>query len=98
MEEKDRICLLCDQNIIELEYRVIMSCPVYNELCGELINHVAQFEPNFSNPNDDEMFLLYSQLQIYVFILPRPVLIFLLSEENCCIILDIDILDNLSCW
>ncbi len=35
MEEKDRICLLCDHNIIESEYHVVMSCPVYNELRGE---------------------------------------------------------------
>ncbi len=31
---------------------------VYNELCGELFNHTAQFEPSFNNLNDDETFVL----------------------------------------
>ncbi len=58
MEEKDRICILCDHNIIESECHVIMYCPVYNELHGELFTRAAQFEPNFNNnPNDDETFV-----------------------------------------
>ncbi len=48
MEEEYRICLLCDHNIIESECHVIMSCSVYNELCGELFTHAPQFEPNFN--------------------------------------------------
>ncbi len=48
MEEKDRIYLLCDHNIIETDYHVIMSCPQYSELRGELFNHAAQFESNFN--------------------------------------------------
>ncbi len=89
LEEKDRICLLCDHNIIKSEYHVIMSCPVYNELHGELFTHATQFEPNFNNLNDHEKFVfLFSATDIYYFILPRPILIFLLSEEKCCIILD----------
>ncbi len=44
MEEKVEYAF-CDHNIIESEYYVIMSCPVYNELRGELFNRAAQFEP-----------------------------------------------------
>ncbi len=87
MEEKGRICLLCDHNIIESECHVSMSCPAYNELLGELLTHAAQFESNFNNLNDDEKFvLLFSATD--VFIRRRPALIFLLAEEKCCILLD----------
>ncbi len=68
MEEKDRICRLCDHNIIESECHVIMSCPVYNELHGELFTHADQFEPNLNNINDDEMFyfiLSYKYMFLY---------------------------------
>ncbi len=65
MEEKDRICLLCDHNIIESERHVIMSCPVYNELRGELFTHAAHFELNFNNINDDDKFaFLFSAMDI----------------------------------
>ncbi len=65
MEEKDRICFLCDHNIIESKYHVIMSFPVYNELCGELFNHAAQFQHHFNNLNDyDKFVLLFSATDI----------------------------------
>ncbi len=65
MEEKEIICLLCDHNIIESECHVIMSCPVYNELRGELFTHSAQFETNFNNLNDDDKFVfLFSATDI----------------------------------
>ncbi len=68
MEEKDRICLLCDHNIIESECHVIMSCPVHNKLHGELFTHVAQFEPNFNNLNDDEKFVfLFSATDMFLY-------------------------------
>ncbi len=54
IEEKDGMCFLCDNDIIESECHVIMSCPVYNELLGERFTHAAQFEPNVNNLNDDE--------------------------------------------
>ncbi len=67
-EEKNRICLLCDHNIIESEYHVIMSCPIYTELLGELLNGLGQFEPTFNNLNDDETFvLLFSAAGIYFY-------------------------------
>ncbi len=65
MEEKDRICLLSDHNILESECHAIMSCPVYNELRGELFTHAAQFEHNFNNVNDDEKYVfLFSATDI----------------------------------
>ncbi len=88
MEEKDRIRLLCDHNIIESEWHVIMSFPVYNELRGELFTHADQFEANFNNLNDDEKFVFLFSATYICFIQPRPALIFLLLEEKCCIILD----------
>ncbi len=48
---------MCEHNIIESECHVIMSFPVYNELCGELFTHTTQFEPNFNNLNDDDKFV-----------------------------------------
>ncbi len=45
-----------------------MSCPVYNELRGELFAHAAQFEPNFNNLNDDATFVfLFSATDIYFY-------------------------------
>ncbi len=49
---------LCDHNTIDSECHVIMSCPVYNELCGELLTHAAQFESHFNNLNNDGKFVL----------------------------------------
>ncbi len=67
-EEKDRICLLYDHNIIESECHVIMSCPVYNELRGELFTHAAQFEPNFNNLNDDKKIVfLFSATDMFLY-------------------------------
>ncbi len=49
----------------ESECHVIMSCPLYNGLRGELFTHEAQFEPNFNNLNDDEIFFfLFSATDI----------------------------------
>ncbi len=41
--------MLCDHNITESEWHVIMSCPVYNELCGELFNCATQLKICFNN-------------------------------------------------
>ncbi len=57
MEEEYRMCLPCYHNIIESEYSVIIICPVYNELCGELFNYATQLENNFNNLNDDDKFV-----------------------------------------
>ncbi len=79
MEEKYWISLLCDHNIIESECHVIMSCPVYNELCGELFTHAAPFEPNFNNLNDDENFVfLFSAIDICFY-----------TAKTCCNILTV---------
>ncbi len=49
----------------ESECHVIMSCPVYNDLGGKPFTHAAQFEPNFDNLNDDEIFFfLFSATDI----------------------------------
>ncbi len=65
-----------------------MYCAVYNELLGELFTLAAQFEPKFNNLNSDDKFIFLFSATGICFILPRPALIFLLSEETCCIILD----------
>ncbi len=88
MEENDRICLLCDHNMIESECHVIMSCPVYNELRGELFTRAAQFEPNFNNLNDDETFVVLFSATDICFNIPRPALIFVMLDGKCCIIVD----------
>ncbi len=80
--------MLCDHNILESDYRVIMACPVYNESHRELFNYSTELENNFNTLNDDEKIVhLFSATDVS-FILSRPALIFLLSEEVCCIILD----------
>ncbi len=77
MEGKDRICLLCDHNIIESECHIIMSCP---ELCGELFSYAAQFEPNFNKLNDDQKLVLLFWATDVCFI--RPILPLICQLEN----------------
>ncbi len=83
MEEQDRVGILCDHNIIESEYHVIISCPVYNELRGELFNYAAQLENNFNN-----IFVYLFTATDICFILSGPALIDLLRNEKVCVILD----------
>ncbi len=80
MEEKNRICLLCDHNITECH--VIMSCPVYNKLSGELFIHAAQFEPNVNNLIDDENFVfLFSATYISFYTAKTYINIFIVRRK-----------------
>ncbi len=45
-----------------------MSCPVHNELHEELFTHAAQFEPNFNNLNDDQIFFFIILSYKYMFL------------------------------
>ncbi len=88
MEEKDRICLLCDHNIIESDHHVIMSFPVYNELHGGLFNHSAQFEPNFNNLNHNETFVILFLATDICFYTPKTCFNILTLRRKSCIMLD----------
>ncbi len=88
MDEKDRTCLLCDHNIIESKYHVIMPCPVYNEVGGELFTYVAEFEPIFNNINDDEKFVLLFSATDICFYMAKSCFNILIVRRKMCIILD----------
>ena len=56
IEDKARICLLCDSGKNELKIQYLMDCSNFSDKRRLFFNFVQKFIPNFKNCNSEKQF------------------------------------------
>ena len=73
---KQRLCSLCDLNVVENKMHVLLFCPLYADITSDLYKHCCANVLNFMQMSVLEIFLLYCQLRTLYITQPEPVIKF----------------------
>jgi hypothetical protein len=49
-----RLCVLCEENVVENEFHFMLQCSKYDNLRNDLYRHALAYFPEFNNVNDNE--------------------------------------------